>query len=65
MFVLIMGLMGASGVFYLASATQHWGWTWSYQVCRQGMILCDNPHWVLIAAGAAIIIEMVRSMSKA
>lgn len=65
MFVLILGLLGASGLFYLASATQNWGWTWSYEVCRQGQIFCDNPHWVLIAAAIAIAIEMVRNMSKA
>lgn len=65
MFVLILGLLGASGLFYFASATQHSGWTLSYEVCRQGTIFCDNPHWVLIAAGIAIAIEMVRNMSKA
>lgn len=65
MFVLILGLLGASGLFYFASATQNSGWTWSYEVCRQGTILCDNSHWVLIAAGIAIAIEMVRNMSKA
>lgn len=65
MFVLILGLLGASGLFYFASATQYSGWALSSEVCRQGAILCDNPHWVLMAAGAAILIEMVRSMSKA
>lgn len=65
MFVLILGLLGASGLFYLANATQHSGWAWSYEVCRQGAVFCDNPHWVLIGAGVAIAIEMIRSMSRA
>lgn len=65
MFVLIMGLLGATGLFYFANATQHSGWALSYEVCQQGAFFCDNPHWVLIAAGAAILIEMVRSMSRA
>jgi hypothetical protein len=65
MFVLIMGLLAATGLFYFAGATQHSGWALSYEVCRQGAVFCDNPHWVLIAAGAAILFEMVRSMSRA
>jgi hypothetical protein len=65
MFLVILGLLGAGGLFYLASATQYWGWAWSYQVCQQGAIFCDHPHWFLIAAGAGIVIEMARSMSKA
>ncbi len=65
MFVLILGLLGAAGVFFLASATQYSGWFWSHALCQQGTIFCEHPSWILIAAGIAILIEMVRTMVKA
>ncbi|MBN9598939.1 MAG: hypothetical protein J0G28_04595 [Afipia sp.] len=65
MLVVILGLLGAAGVFFLASATQYSGWLWSHELCRQGAIFCEHPNWILIAAGAAILIEMVRTMTKA
>lgn len=65
MFLLIMALLGASGAFFLASATQHSGWLWSYELCQQGTIFCEHPSWILIAAGVAILVEMMRTMTKA
>ncbi|ACI93306.1 hypothetical protein OCAR_6192 [Afipia carboxidovorans OM5] len=65
MFPLILGLLGACGLFYLASAMRYSGWAWSHELCRQGAPLCDHPHWLLIAAGVAIGIAMIRSMAKA
>jgi hypothetical protein len=64
MFLLILALLGASGVFFFASATQYTGWPWSYELCRQSGVFCDHPSWILIAAGAAILIEMFRTMIK-
>lgn len=65
MFVLILALLGAAGAFFFASATQNWGWYMSYQLCRQGTVFCDHPGWLMTAAGVAIVIEMIRTMSKA
>lgn len=65
MFPLILGLLGACGLFYFAGATRYSGWAWSYELCHQGAPLCDHPHWLLIAAGIAIAIAMIRSMAKA
>ena len=65
MFLLILALLGAAGAFFFASATQHSGWTWSYELCQQGAIFCEHPSWVLIAAGAVILFEMMRTMTKA
>jgi hypothetical protein len=65
MLVLILALLGAAGVFFLASATQYSGWLWSHELCQQGAIFCEHPSWILIAAGVAILIEMVRTMAKA
>ncbi|MBN8968553.1 MAG: hypothetical protein J0G95_08845 [Rhizobiales bacterium] len=65
MLVLILVLLGAAGVFFLASVTQYSGWFWSHELCQQGAVLCEHPSWILIAAGVAILIEMVRTMAKA
>ena len=65
MFLLILSLLGAAGLFFFASATQYTGWPWSYALCQQSSILCDHPGWILIAAGAAILIEMFRTMTRA
>lgn len=65
MFLLILVLLGAAGVFFFASATQYSGWPWSYELCRQSTVLCDHPSWILIAAGAVILLEMMRTMTKA
>jgi hypothetical protein len=65
MFAVILVLLGVGGAFFFASATQHNGWYWSYELCQQGAIFCEHPSWILIAAGAAVLIEMVRTMSKA
>jgi hypothetical protein len=65
MVAVILFLLGAGGAFFFASATQHSGWYWSYQLCQQGSIFCEHPSWILIAAGVAVLIEMARSISKA
>ncbi len=65
MFLLILGLLGTAGVFFLASATQHSGWWWSYELCQQGTIFCDHPSWILVAAGILIVLEMMRTMTSA
>ena len=65
MFAVILVLLGVGGVFFFASATQYSGWYWSYQLCQQGTIFCEHPSWILIAAGIAVLIQMVRTMSKA
>lgn len=65
MVLLILALLGSAGVFFLASATQYSGCQWSYELCQQGAVFCKHPSWILIAAGVAILIEMMRSMSKA
>ncbi|RTL54655.1 MAG: hypothetical protein EKK40_02350 [Bradyrhizobiaceae bacterium] len=64
MFLLIMTLLGAAGVFFLASSTQYSGWSWSYALCQQGAIFCDHPSWILIGAGVLILLEMMRTMSE-
>jgi hypothetical protein len=65
MFFVILALIGTGGIFFLASATQYSGWYWSYQLCQQGAIFCEHPSWILIAAGAMLLFEMVRTMSRA
>lgn len=65
MFLLIMALLGASGAFYIASATRNSGWWWSYELCQQGAIFCDHPNWVLTAAVIAIVVGMIRTMTEA
>lgn len=65
MFFLILVLLGATGVFYLASATQHSGWYWSYALCQQGGPLCEHPNWLLIASAGLVALAMIRSMSEA
>ncbi len=65
MFLLIMALLGASGVFFLASATRNSGWWLSYELCQQGATFCDHPSWILIAAGIAILFAMIRTMTEA
>ena len=65
MFLVILVLLGAGGAFLFASATQHSGWYWSYQLCQQSAFFCENPSWILIAAGATLLFEMIRTMSKA
>ncbi|HEY0234466.1 MAG TPA: hypothetical protein VGC86_05345 [Afipia sp.] len=65
MFLLIVALLGAAGVFFLAGATQNSGWWWSYELCHQGAIFCEHPSWILIAAGIAILFAMIRTMSEA
>jgi hypothetical protein len=65
MFLLILALFGAAGVFFFASATQYTGWPWSYALCQQSTILCDHPGWILIAAGGVVLFAMMRSMIKA
>lgn len=64
MFYFILALLGTAGVFFFAGATRYSGWSWSYEVCQQGAIFCEHPGWILIAAGVAIAIEMMRMMSK-
>ncbi len=65
MALLVMALLGASGIFFLASATRNSGWWWSYELCQQGTIFRDHPSWVLIAASIAILLAMIKTMTEA
>jgi hypothetical protein len=65
MFLLILVLLGATGIYYVAGATQYSGWYWSSLLCQQSGPLCDHPNWLLVAASLAIALAMVRSMSEA
>jgi hypothetical protein len=65
MFALLMSLLGLTGVFYLASATQHSGWGWSYELCQQSGPICDHPNWLLIGLVILIGFGMLRTMSQA
>lgn len=65
MFPLILAMLGLTGLFYFASATQNGGWYWSSFVCNQTGPLCDHPSWLLIATALLIFLAMVQSMSEA
>jgi hypothetical protein len=65
MFLLILMMLGVTGLFYFASATQNSGWYWSSVLCSQGGPLCDHPSWLLTASALLIALAMIRSMSEA
>jgi hypothetical protein len=65
MFLLILIVLGATGVFYFASATQNSGWYWSHALCQQSGPLCDHPNWLLLLSVLLIALGMIRSMSEA
>ena len=64
MFLLILVLLGITGLFYFASATQHSGWYWSSALCNQSGPLCDHPNWLLLASALLIALAMIRTMTE-
>jgi hypothetical protein len=51
MYFAAAALLVLSGVFY-AAANHQIGWLGA-DVCRYGGLLCDSPHYLLVAAGLA------------
>jgi len=42
------------GLIYLAA--QFPGRYWSYQICRNAWGLCDEPQWIPIVIGSALVV---------
>lgn len=65
MLLLLISLTAITGLFYYAAAVRNHGSVWADQLCAQTVILCDQPHWLLIALSAVVIVGMVQTMGRA
>ena len=56
MLFLTAALLLAAGLFYWAAANAHHSVVWADRLCTQAQFLCDQPWWLLIAAGFVIAV---------
>lgn len=62
MLFLILGLTGATGLFYYASVTRNHGSRWVDRLCGETVFLCDQPNWLVALLSIIILIGMMRTM---
>lgn len=62
MLYLIMGLTGATGLFYYASIARNHGSPWVDRLCGEAIFLCDRPNWLVLLLTIVIAIGMLRTM---
>lgn len=65
MLFLIIGLTGATGLFYYASLTKNRGFVWIDRLCGETVFLCDRPNWLLALLCIVVVIGMLRTMGRA
>jgi hypothetical protein len=46
-----------AGLIYLAAQLP--GYYWSYQICRSAWGLCQEPQWIPLVIGAALVAGFV------
>jgi hypothetical protein len=57
-------LVAAAGLFYWAASYANHGNYWADRICNEAQTFCDKPHWLLLAAGIAILIASAQSLMK-
>jgi hypothetical protein len=61
MWGLLLLLVVAAGLSYVAGGLQGHGFIWAYQVCSATAGLCDHPDWAILAAGCVGLAYFVLS----
>lgn len=62
MLYLIVGLTGATGLFYYASVTKNHGSPWVDRLCGETVFLCDRPNLLVFLLSVVVVIGMLRTI---
>lgn len=65
MLLIILALVGTSGLFYFAGVYKNRGIYWADRLCDQGSFFCEQPRWLFLALSVVIVVGMIRTMTKA
>jgi hypothetical protein len=64
MFFIVIVMLAATALLYIAGPLQNHGHAWADQVCTTAQGLCGYPNAVAIAAAIAFITYAIMQMQK-
>jgi hypothetical protein len=64
MFFIVMLMLAATGLLYIAGPLQNHGHAWADQVCATAQGLCGFPNSVAVATAIAFITYVIMQMQK-
>ncbi len=65
LWVLLLVLIPAAGLIYLAGELRGQGVVWAYRLCLAAGGLCDHPSWLAVAtAGVAVAYLVMRRIES-